>query len=77
MLKLNGEAAEKVGKALCHSEIDEARRQALASELVDVCWYVAAAAELGYKLSEITTLNLEKIARRRAHGTQRGDGDDR
>ena len=35
------------------------------------------AAELGYKLSEITTLNLEKIARRRAHGTQRGDGDDR
>jgi MazG nucleotide pyrophosphohydrolase domain len=57
--------------------IDEARRKALASELGDLCWYVAAAAELGYKLSEITTLNLEKIARPRAHGTQRGEGDDR
>ena len=82
-LKLNGEAgeaAEKVGKVLRDSDgvIDEARRKGLASELGDVCWYVAAAAtELGDKLSEITTLNLEKIARRRAHGTQRGEGDDR
>lgn len=58
--------------------IDEACRKALALELGDIAWYLAAAAdELGYKLSEIIQLNVEKVNHRRAHGTQRGSGDER
>jgi NTP pyrophosphatase (non-canonical NTP hydrolase) len=82
-IKLGGECGEfsdKVGKAWRDDDgaITPERRKALALELGDVCWYVAAAAdELGFKLSEIIELNLEKLAQRRARGTLSGDGDDR
>lgn len=82
-LKMNGEAgeaAEKVGKwwrdqnGLCSA--DDVK--ALAKELGDVLWYIAASAsELDMTLDEIAQLNIEKITSRRARNVTKGSGDDR
>jgi len=83
-LKLAGEAgevAEKVGKVIRdlhgnfenHIIIDD-----LAKELGDVLWYVAALADsLGYNLSEIASMNLDKLDSRKARNVLGGSGDNR
>lgn len=88
-LKLNGEAgevADKIGKAVrddalmsgMGGELIAERRYALAKELGDVLWYVAALAnELGYSLESVAALNLAKLGARRVAGTLQGEGDDR
>ena len=82
-LKLTGEAGEVtelLGKALRDDNgiITHERREKLKLELGDVLWYVAAlASELGFKLSEISDSNLEKLARRKAEGKLKGSGSDR
>lgn len=82
-LKLSGEAgefSEKVGKLYRdHGGMpDSARARAMANELADTLWYLAAAADLlGYSLSRIANMNLEKLADRKARGTLRGEGDER
>lgn len=82
-LKLNGEAgevAEGVGKAIRDdgAKITPEREIALVRELGDVLWYVAATAnELGYDLSEIAQINLDKLKARREAGTLSGSGSDR
>lgn len=86
-LKLNGEAgelAENVGKAMRDDELmisgklTPERRAKLVKELGDVLWYVAATAkELGYHLSGIAEVNLEKLRDRGERGTLQGSGDER
>lgn len=82
-LKLNGEAgevADKIGKAIRDEGglISSERREALILELGDVLWYIAnMARELNASLDQVATKNLAKLAARKAHGTLRGDGDNR
>ena len=71
-----GETAGKVAKALRKGEAID--RGAVAMELGDVLWQVAACAgELGYTLSEIAALNLAKLGDRSDRGVIVGEGDDR
>lgn len=52
--------------------------QAIAMELGDVLWYAANLAHvLGYKLSDIAQLNIDKINSRMERGTLHGEGDNR
>ncbi len=76
----SGEFAEKLKKSMRDKdgELSPDDRLAMAKELGDVLWYVAACArELGYTLQNIAELNMEKTAGRLERGTIHGDGDDR
>lgn len=89
LLELSGEAgecAEKLGKLYRDSKVNPkdsplgipAFREALAAELGDVLWYVAAAAgELELSLDTIALLNLDKLASRAGRGKLGGSGDNR
>ena len=71
-----GEVAGKVAKALRKGDPIDGR--AVALELGDVLWQVAACAnELGYTLEEVATLNLSKLCDRSARGVIVGEGDAR
>jgi NTP pyrophosphatase (non-canonical NTP hydrolase) len=75
-----GELAEKLKKVLRDKDgrIDAEDRKAMAKELGDVLWYIAAAAgELGFDLAEIARISLEKVDGRHERGTLHGSGDDR
>lgn len=82
-LKMNGEAgevAEKVAKALRdnngHFTLD--RKDAIAQEMGDVLWYIAALArEFDFSLEHIAMLNIEKLKKRKENNTLHGDGDNR
>lgn len=76
-----GEAGELQGKAKKimrddNFELTPERREAMAAELGDVLWYVAAAStELGFTLEQIAQANLDKLAGRASRGTLGGSGD--
>lgn len=70
-----GEVAEKVKKFYRDGNITP---ESIALELGDVCWYITRLANLlGFSLSEILAMNIEKLESRRARGVQRGSGDNR
>ena len=80
-----GEVADKVKKLMRDDEIeivdpildlDADQRKSIALELSDVLWYLtAAAADIGYDLEEIATLNIDKLDSRKRRGRIRGSGD--
>lgn len=75
-----GEVAEKVKKTYRdHGGVfDFERKQAIAMELSDVLWYVAAVAdELGYTLNDIAEHSIAKLDSRKHKGTIHGEGDNR
>lgn len=75
-----GELADKVKKILRDKdgEYKEVDKLALALELGDILWYAAnLSSVLGYSLSEIAKLNVNKIAGRVQRGTIHGAGDER
>jgi NTP pyrophosphatase (non-canonical NTP hydrolase) len=76
-----GEAGEVQGKWKKYLRGDKVLGEAvdeIAAELGDVLWYVAmAAGEVGFTLSEIAKMNLQKLASRDERGTLQGDGDSR
>jgi NTP pyrophosphatase (non-canonical NTP hydrolase) len=76
-----GEAGEVQGKWKKYLRGDKALGvtvDEVAAELGDVLWYVAmAAGEMGFTLSEIAKMNLQKLASRDERGTLQGDGDNR
>lgn len=83
-LKLSGEAgevSEKVGKRIrdCDGDLTDAEWQdALAKELGDVLWYIAALArDIGWTLEDIAEANLSKLTSRMERGVIGGSGDDR
>jgi len=87
VLKLAGEAgevAEKLGKLMRDEgwspgvPLSTAQRDALAHELGDVLWYVAAVAhDLDLPLDEVARRNLAKLADRKSRGVIGGSGDTR
>lgn len=78
-----GEVADKVKKVLRDGGNDTleqktARANAIAGELGDVLWYLAACAdEIGITLSDLATRNLNKLHSRKERGTLQGSGDAR
>ncbi len=75
-----GEVANKVKKIFRDDDGDvtSKRKAAIASELGDVCWYLAAlATDLGLNLGDIAQENLDILADRRERGVIQGSGDNR
>ena len=70
-----GEVANKVKKMLRDGDFD---RNAVAAELGDCLWYIAALSrDLNISMAEIAMSNLEKLMQRKANGTIKGSGDNR
>lgn len=77
-LGLASEAGEYAGKCKKLLRDNVWSREAAASELGDVLWYVAACArDLGYDLTTIAEMNLAKLGDRKVRGAITGSGDDR
>ena len=81
-----GEVCDKIKKLIRDHGIDQggledlkyAQRVAIASELGDCLWYIAALArDLGTSLNEVAHMNLEKIKSRQERGKLEGSGDNR
>lgn len=73
-----GEVAERVKKVIRDQQgkLTDKIRMDIALELGDVLWYVSAlAAEIGYNLSDIGNLNLQKLKSRQERDKIHGEGD--
>ena len=70
LMGLNGEAGECIDILKKHCfQGHKLDKEHLAEELGDVMWYVAVSAEaLGYKLSDIVKMNIEKLINRYPDG---------
>lgn len=80
----SGEVVDKIKKLWRNKgqtsghELSQDDRIALAKEIGDTLWYVAALAnELGYPLSDIARMNIEKLTDRKARGVVKSEGDNR
>jgi NTP pyrophosphatase (non-canonical NTP hydrolase) len=76
----SGEAQEKVKKVIRDSggEFTPEKCEAIAMELGDVLWYLANLADqLGFKLSDVAQMNLDKLQSRKERGVIQGSGDAR
>lgn len=85
-LAKTGAEVEKFKKALRKGEkklppikpVSAEEKKELAKEIGDVLWYCAQLSRtLGYKLSDIAAMNVEKLSSRRARGVLHGNGDNR
>ncbi len=75
-----GECLGKIKKMLRddNGALTEERRQAVAKEIGDAQWYIAALAdECGLSLNDIAEANLAKLADRKERGVLGGSGDNR
>lgn len=81
-----GEVCDKIKKLIRDHGIDQggledlkdAQRVAIASELGDCLWYIAALSrDLGISLNEVAHINLEKLKSRQERGKLEGSGDNR
>ena len=76
----SGEVAEKMKKVMRDDGgiISKEKKQEIAKELGDVCWYISnLASELGFSLEEIAQMNLDKLYSRKERGKLQGSGDNR
>jgi NTP pyrophosphatase (non-canonical NTP hydrolase) len=77
-LGLASEAGEYAGKLKKLMRDAEFSRQDAVSELGDVLWYIAAAADaLGVDLATVAEKNIAKLTDRKARGVLGGSGDHR
>lgn len=75
-----GEVADKLKKVIRDNGgvLTDAVKDAVASELGDVLWYVSVlASEIDYSLDEIMAKNLAKLNSRKERGVLSGSGDNR
>lgn len=71
-----GEVAEKIKKVL--RDDNNLERKAVAMELGDVLWYIAALCrDLNIDMAECAEMNLDKLNDRKERGKLRGNGDNR
>lgn len=71
----SGEYAEKIKKYIRDGSMDD---RLAAKELGDCLWYVSMCAhELGYDLSEVAEMMLDKLRDRADRGKLQGSGDTR
>jgi len=77
-LGLNGEAGEYAEKIKKNIRDDEFDREAAIKELGDVLWYTALSANaIGFDLSAVAQMNIDKLTNRKKNNTLGGNGDDR
>jgi len=70
-----GEVANKVKKIMRDGKLD---RAAIADEVGDCLWYIAALArDLNVDMAELAVKNLEKLGDRKKRGVLGGNGDNR
>lgn len=63
----SGEVADHIKKHLFQGH--ELKKEHLAKELGDICWYIAIMAEgLGYSLEEVMQMNVDKLMKRYPNG---------
>ena len=68
-----GEVAGKIKKLIRDNKYDQG---AIAYELGDVFWYLVRLCNaIGYKPSEVMEININKLLKRKASDTIKGDGD--
>lgn len=75
-----GELADKVKKVLRDKDgrFHQSDIASIALELGDIAWYMANMADrLGYRLTDVARMNIEKINGRLKRGTLHGTGDNR
>ena len=75
-----GEVANKVKKIIRDgsNKNDDSMVSEIKSEIGDCLWYIAVlASDIGVKLSDIASDNLEKLANRKKNNTIHGSGDTR
>jgi len=81
-----GEVAEKIKKLSRNQNIElpsyfntsDEFREALAKELGDVLWYIAAlSTELRLKLDDVAAMNIAKLLDRQQRGVIKSEGDNR
>lgn len=71
-------SVENESKIIAGQPLTEDRRKKLAHEIGDELWYCASKArELGYSLSQIAEMNLDKLKDRQQRGVLAGSGDER
>ena len=75
-----GEVQGKIKKIIRDNggKITSEHIEAIKGELSDVLWYIASMCDnLGLKMEDVATFNIEKLKGRRDRGTLHGSGDDR
>ena len=75
-----GEVADKVKKVYRDNQgaFSPEKKAEIAKEIGDVLWYVAVLShDIGYDLSEIAQMNIDKLASRKMRNKINGDGDNR
>lgn len=79
-----GEVSDKIKKWIRDNgwspfqPISTSDAEAVALELGDVLWYIAALAhDLGFPLSDIASMNIKKLSSRKKRNAIKGSGDDR
>lgn len=83
VMGLAEEAGEVVGKFAkayrdCNGEITKERREEIAKELGDVCWFAAEiCTNLNLDLESVMEWNIAKLADRRNRNVIHGSGDNR
>lgn len=70
-----GEVSDKIKKWIRDGAHDKAE---IAKELGDLLWYIAImAGDLGYDLSEVAKMNIDKLSSRKQRDKIKGSGDNR
>ena len=73
-----GEVCGKISKMMRDGINLQDQKQAIAAEMGDVLWMLAALAhDCGLSLQSIAEMNVEKLKKRQKEGTLHGEGDNR